>query len=506
MNGSFSPLACTDRVVVTLAMLTIAGAAHAQTPATTPPPIDGVPSSSATATPFSEPVPSNAESQPPTDDPDLATESDPALSYDLNRAQLTTNLDVVTPVVATTYLPSRLPWEPAEVPDVPEWRAQGGRMFQNPALGTSAIGGVEGPSGGSGLQSLRDSNPLRVGPFDIFPALGYRATYATGLRSGSNTEDTWVHSFTPRISLLAGDHWRISYAPSIRFYSDDEFNSSVNHSVFLSGWASYDNWTYRLNHRTAINDDPLVETGRQTKNNSHSTSLGASLDRGLRGAYDFSLTQNLRLTDQENDMFSWMVQTAYSRPLTERLRAGLIASVGYDLPDEGSEMMNQRLSAFISGPLGNKLSYNLTAGVSFRQFLDTSADTSVSPLASLNLTYQLLQRTSLGVGISHDNSTSLFTDQYTENTSAQGWIRQEISDRWSLSINGGYRMVSYRTTFASNPTVREDNVGFVGASINGRLTQRISTTLAYDFTSNDSDEANRSFDSHQISLGLNWAL
>jgi hypothetical protein len=415
--------------------------------------------------------------------------------------------DLDAPAVRTTYVPSRLPWESSEVPDMPEWRASGSR-FQNPAFGTSALGDGFLPSGGSGLSRRSASNPIRLGLFDIYPSIGYQASFNTGVPVGSSqpTADTWVHSISPSIRIRAGSHWQLVYNPRYRFFSDDEFNSALNHNVTLGGWATYEEWTFRLDHRTAINNDPLIETGRQTKQSTHSTSLGASFDRGSRGAFDFSITQNLRLTEDENNTFSWDAQTAYTVPLNNRIRVGGIVSAGYDMSETGTDMVNQRINGFISGPLGRKITYNLTGGAEFRQFVDSEAATAVNPLVSLNLTYRVLSRTTLSLALSHSTSTSYFSNQFTENTTAQAILSQTLTDRWSAVLDGGWRLRSYRSTDLGNTIEREDTTMFAGVGINGRLTQRITTTARYEFRQNDTDNEDLAFDSHQITLGLNWSL
>jgi hypothetical protein len=505
-----------DRLALTTTaiLLGLATSGWAQVVPPTAPPADAPPPPTTSPIATESIVPESTEgedlplAETPADPVDLAPETPEVLLEPLEEEPLPTETleDLDTPGIRTTYLPSRLPWESPEVPDIPEWRANSSR-FQNPAFGTSALGDSL-PSGGSGLSRRTASNPIRLSLFDIYPSVGYQASYATDLRSDSSspTSDTWIHTFSPVVRIRAGSHWQLIYSPRIRFFSDDQFNSAVNHTVGLSGWATYQDWTFSLNHRTAINNDPLIETGSQTKQSTHSTSIGASWDRDSRGAYDFSLTQNLRLTDDNNDTYSWDLQTAYTYPLNDRIRVGGIFSVGYDLAPDAIDMINERVNAFVSGPLGNKISYTLTGGVEFRQFVDSDADTTINPLVSLNLTYRVLSRTTLSLGVNHSTSTSYFSNQFTENTTVQAILNQGITDRWSASINGGLRFRSYQSTAASNTVQREDTTSFIGGSINGRLTQRITTSARYEFRMNDSDAANRDFESHQITLGLNWAL
>ncbi len=401
------------------------------------------------------------------------------------------------------------PWQSQESLPMPEWAplTQPSSPFLRTGLGTTAIGGPILPAPPAPRNSRGSSAPIQLGPIDFRPSLGYQVVYGSGLTSRQNDDTaTLQHTISPSVAIYAGDHWTVGYTPSIRIYDAEGYENSVNHAVTLSGWAQKENWGFRISHASAISSDPLIETAQQTDQITHSTTLGASWDRGPQGSYSFSLAQNLRDTTQANDISSWNSENWYDYPLRPKVRLGVGIGFGYDMIDPGSDMLGENLNLRVSGPLGQRIRYSLTGGAGIRQFLDTDSEAAISPRLSLNVSYQVFERTATSLGVSHDTGTSYFSDQYTENTSLQGSINQRLTDRWTATVSGGYRFTSYRSTASGNRTEREDGSTFANASLGARILPRLFCSVFYSYRSNDSDSAAFGFDSHQVGASIQWTM
>ncbi len=405
--------------------------------------------------------------------------------------------------------PAPLPWLPANTPRVPEWAAPGqpGSPFLRPGFGTSSLGAAALPTTPARARGTDRAQLIPLGPFDLAPSLEYQVLYGTGQLSGPDQgEATWQQTLTPGMTVYAGDHWSVAYRPSLRFYSANGYDDTVDHLVTLGGWAEWQEWRFRLDHASAITSDPLIETGQQTDQTTHSTAVGATWDRGERGIYDFTLSQNLRLTDASSDLYSWDLQNWYDYPLRPNLKVGVGVAVGYDYSDPGTDMANERLNIRVAGPLGAKITYNASAGVEIRHFVQGNATTAVAPVASVGLIYQALEKTAFSVGFAYDVGTSYFTDEYTKTASVQGGITQILSERWTAAISGGYRQTSYESTQSGLPTAREDGSAFANVSLSAKILRTVSATLFYSFRGNNSDAEVFSFNSHQVGLSVTWAL
>lgn len=430
-------------------------------------------------------------------------------------AQLT-NAPAADPIAAaitsleTRQMP-RPPWLSGSAPQSPDWYddAGGNDPFRLPGLGTASIGvgSLPGTSGAIRNRAKSKSTLIPAGPFDVHFNLAYAATYGNGLLSGPGKEEsTLQQTVTPTMTVFAGERWNLAYSPSAHFYSSDAYKDKVDHTVELSGSATWQNWNYGLNHATAVSSTPLIETGRQTDQATHSTGANAHLDLDGQNSLSVSVGQNIRFADGSPDMYSWSNNNWFDHPWTETLSSGIGVGAGYDLMDPGTDMPHERVNARIEGQLGTKVTYSVSGGAEFRQFMGSDLSTRISPLVSGTLDYEVLDKTSLSAGFDRSVGTSYFNNQLTENTSISFGLRQRFSGRWSASVNGGFRFTSYQSTQVSGDAVREDGSTFATAAVNWRVTTRFSTTFAYSYRANDSDSGDYTYDSHQFSLRLNYSL
>ncbi|MGE3311127.1 MAG: outer membrane beta-barrel protein [Limisphaerales bacterium] len=414
---------------------------------------------------------------------------------------------------ATTFYDVReiptAPWLPTSTPATPDWLDTGysPSPLLRPGLGTAAIGDNLIPSARGAGQRRTQGTPFPVGPIDVGFDVSYGLTYGTGLLAGPNREeDSFRHSLTPGLNIYAGDRWSLRYAPSATFYSADGYKDTFDHLVNLAGSATAPGWVFGLNHVTSISSQPLIETGRQTDQTLHSSGLSGNWTPNDRDAFSFSLSQSIRFADDAPDSYSWLSQNWYDRTLTDRISAGIGLGAGYDFLDPGTDMVPVRLNGRLQGSLGTKFSYTVSGGAERREFLDGDASANISPLVSVSLTYQVFEKTSVFVGFDHSVDISYFNNQFTENSSLQGGVNYNFSQKWSVSALGGFRDTSYLSTEVSDQVGREDNSTFANLTISWRILKRLTTALTYSFRANSSDQAGFDFDSHQVGLRITYFL
>src|SRR5687767_10136302 len=117
----------------------------------------------------------------------------------------------------------------------------------------------------------------RLGPVTLRPHISATFSYSDGLRSrpGQNSK-TAMQEYAPGMLFQLGRRWTLDYTPSLTFYSNDEFEDTLDHFVTLSGGASYHPWNFGFSQSYSVSSAPLVETGQQTSRQSFGTSLSAS--------------------------------------------------------------------------------------------------------------------------------------------------------------------------------------------------------------------------------------
>src|SRR5207253_3805471 len=106
---------------------------------------------------------------------------------------------------------------------------------------------------------------LHWGPFIARPHFNAGVSYSTGLRSRlGSSEDSLSETFAPGILIELGPKWTLDYTPSLTYYSSATLKDNLSHSVSLGGHTSYGQWAFSLSQSYSTSSQPLLETGRQT--------------------------------------------------------------------------------------------------------------------------------------------------------------------------------------------------------------------------------------------------
>jgi hypothetical protein len=349
--------------------------------------------------------------------------------------------------------------------------------------------------------------PLRWGAVVFHPSLSYSYLYGDGLLVAPDRQiSTSHHSVTPAIAVNLGTHWMIRYSPSFQFYSSDEYEDNAAHSASLSGWTSWERWGFSLSYRYSASNMPLVETATQTDEQTHGLNLGASCAINAKTSLQLGLSQTVRLASEFTDRWSWANTDWLNYQLTPKMTVGTGLTLSYDMVEPGTDMTSERIQGRIAGLIGERLSYSVEGGAEFRQFLDTSAPTKLSPVVKASLGYQLFEPTSVSAYVSHDVGTSYYSDQFNETTSVGGGIRQRLLGKLSLHVGGGYNFRTYSSTQVGDLVQREDEYANLRVSLSTRFLRRGSISVFYGVSNNSSDQTGYSYDSDQGGIRISYSL
>ena len=401
-------------------------------------------------------------------------------------------------------------------PLVPWWQTNpaAANLFNGPRLGTDAVGSLAPerrtalPTAPAAGGQRTDVPPvLRWGPVTAHPSLGYGMTYGTGLVPGpGRTESMLIHTLSPGLGLDLGPDWKVDYAPRLVFYSADGYRDAVNQAVTLEGASRRGAWDMSFGNNYSATDNPLVETGRQTQQTANMTRLGGIRPLTPVLSMDLDVSQALRWTSGFNRTFSWSILDSLDHQLRDDLSVGLVGGLGYDQIEPGGDMSSERLQGRLRGRVGEKLSYNVSGGVEFRQFMGTDAPTKISPVLDGSLDYQVTSTTGLGVYYQRQVSPSYFNDEFIETTAVGGSLSQRLLGHLNLSLTGGYRWTDRNST--ANPTQRQnkDDYTFVRVGLSTRFLRRGSISVFYLWSDNASTVQSLSFMSRQIGVNVSYGF
>lgn len=379
------------------------------------------------------------------------------------------------------------------------------------------------PSGTAAAPLTAPVNSLmQWGALHMHAHASYQFLYASGIHSqpGKN-EDTFTHTLSPGISLNIGPHVNLSYSPSIRFFSQKDFHTTVDHLATMTAGARYGDWSFGLSQSFSAVDEPIVETSSQTAQKDYSAGLSASyqvsdkLSLVTSGSVSLMFvddgTTNVFLGNGTNGTPSSLSGSrSYSGSETlnyqfgEKISGGFGVTVAYSEQAGGYQSVNETVHGHLTWQPGSKFSAALTVGLDHQDFLSSGASAAWNPIYNASISYHLFEPTTLSLYADHSIGASLFQNQITKTTAVGVGVQQRLLGKLQLSLGFGYTKSDYEDTTADLARSRGDE----GTSYNAGLTfpflKRCSFATFYQYTQNTSTTGGFGYSSSQVGATLSW--
>jgi hypothetical protein len=395
-------------------------------------------------------------------------------------------------------------------------RTVGSDQLTSPLMGTSVFAGS--PGGAYSPGPLGPGIPL-WGPVDVHPSLLYSLTYGNGIDflPGQQAK-TFVNTITPGLLFDLGTHWKLDYTPSYAVYSSPLFRNTLAESVLLSGDTTYEDWAFNFSQSYASFDTPLIETGLQTDQDAYVTTLGAAYQMNSKLSLQLGANQSFRFTDQFDDIRQWSGSSGLNYQFIPQFGMGLTLSGGYNDISVGSSMPFESVQGTLNFRPGKKLTLVLSGGGEDLQFVHPSAPSLITPVFSGSLQYQLFPDTLISVSGSRVVNPSYFGNQVEVATAVGGSIRQQLSKKFTLTVNAGYSTIPLTSIepgplpqfFLGTPprtslvVDEEDNSTSFGVSLSYAVVERGLISVFYTVNDNAAGQANYSYSSSQIGFSLSY--
>lgn len=359
---------------------------------------------------------------------------------------------------------------------------------------------------------VRANEPLlEWGPLSFRPHFLYRFIYGDGIPAAPGEQrKTAIHEIYPGLLIGIGQRWHLDYTPGLRYYSSQEFEDSLDHTVSLTGTARYEDWEFGLTQGYATSSQPLIETGAQTDQENFNTGLTAARQLNSELSLELGVSQAFRFVGEDaavgqlSDSRTWSTMNWLNRRFSEQFGAALGLGFAYDDVGIGSDMTSEQLQGRINWRPGDKLTLTLSGGADLRQFLDSGADTVVNPIYALSAQYQLFEPTTLTLSGARTVSASYFADQLTEATTISLAVRQRVLTHFFIDLGGGYGNSSYSSTTAIGDVNRDDDHFFFDARLGVELLRRGTIALFYRHTENSSNETLYDVSSDQFGVEIGY--
>ena len=359
---------------------------------------------------------------------------------------------------------------------------------------------------------------LLYGPVQLRPHLDYRFLYGNGIEAGlDNQQSTAINEISPGFRLDLGSHWVVDYTPTIRVYSNDQFHNTVDNVVSLTGSTRYDDWMLGITHTSALTSAPLIETGNQTDQQSHSTALTASRQFSSTLSADFGLSQQINLVSGLQDSYTWSTLDWLNYQFWPRLTAGIGAGGGYVKVDSngptrglGNPNLDQsfeQLQARINWRATDKISFQVSGGLDDRQFMTAGSGDSLNPIFSASVQYQPFKQTQISLSANRIVSSSDYyvVAQETTATGVSLNLDQRFLKKFHLGVSVGYATTDYSTPSGQAAAGRNDDTLSFSARLSHPFFKRGTWSVFYQYNDNLSTQNGYGFESNQVGFEVSYA-
>jgi Putative beta-barrel porin 2 len=241
------------------------------------------------------------------------------------------------------------------------------------------------------------------------------------------------------------------------------------------------------------------------------------IDNLIRLSYDYSdktqfyasFEQITNLYESFLNSYEYIARFGGEYQVTPKIQLGGEGVLGMLDQEASASSDYAQLRLLANYDLTGKLTFHLSAGGEFRHY-DSSGDglTKGNFVFSLGLTYRPFPDTSVGLTAYRNvnASPSAANESYTA-TGVALQLSQLLYRRLTADISAGYENDNYQATEnGAAEAGRLDNYFFIRPSLTYRFRSWLSTSLAYEFRRNSSNEANFMFSDNRItfSVGVNF--
>ena len=360
----------------------------------------------------------------------------------------------------------------------------------------------------SSAEEETQESPFRYGPFVLEPDLSYLISYGTGIQAApGKATDVTIQTLSAGLTALEGKVWDLTYTPKWVQYSSSLFRDTVDEDARLSANVAYQDWNDEFAQSYNRSSSPLIETGRQTLQQSYGTDL-----RGFYGgsvaqpSLEVILHQDIRFASLSPSVYDWNNEDWIHFPVAPQWDLAIGVGGGYTHEDPGFDMAYTRPEVRLIWRPATKLSVDAQAGVQETKFMAQNRGFDGIPIFTANLIYQPWQTTKVTAAALRQVEASFLVDQVTVSSSFNVQVQQRLLNHYYLTMQASTGKANYLSTGADLASVRGDQTDSLQASLNTTVFRRLNLGINASRTHNSSSVPGFGFSSNQygVQVGLKY--
>jgi hypothetical protein len=364
----------------------------------------------------------------------------------------------------------------------------------SPAEQNEAVPPAEAVAG-----TRQETSPYQWGPVTLYPHLLYRFLYGDGIEVSQGAHaSTYENDLSPGLLVDLGKYWTLDYTPTWTLYSNHQFTDTVDHAVNLAGGTTYDDWALQFSQGYDYVNQPLIETGGQTTQQTFSTAFTASYHFGSRMQLDSTPSQTLRFTKGFSDSREWSDDEKLHYLFSKHLDAFVALGLGYVEESNSPDMNYLQPSMGVTCHPTDKLSVEADAGFEDRRFLGSNASDLVTPVFGASVLYQPATTTKLTLAGARQVDVSPFQNQITKTTNLSADLNQRLLQHFYLDASLGQEWVNYVSSVGNAGPERDDEIYTFEVKLSTVFLSRGTVSVFYEDSHDSSNTPGFGFTSHQI--------
>jgi hypothetical protein len=348
---------------------------------------------------------------------------------------------------------------------------------------------------------------IKLGPVNVHPNISAGLTYDDNINiQNVNRVDDFYFDISPGFRAVVGENRdkfiSLTYRPRILVFVQQDQNNAVDHDANLLAQWQMGKLVLAAGQAFQLYSGNEVDAGARVDRKSYITTLGAIFNYSEKTSFELNLRQTIAdYGTTFSDFNEWVASPYMNYQITPKVKLGLGVTVGaLDTRSGPNQTYEQGLLRAVY-KLTDKIDARGQLGAEIRQF-QNGGDDGPTPVFSLGATYRPREKTQVGLEAyrRQQNSVSL-TGQNYEVTGVNASINQQLREKLSASLLGGYDYANYESTQAGVVANRVDKYFYVQAGLSYQITPKWTAGTFYTYRHNDSKgTGSNRFSNNQVGL------